>query len=63
MTTDSLNPIPEERYEHLGGVYFPILQQDGSRTMLKIGSGRDAGHIIFLGWLRQHDRLPGKVLS
>lgn len=46
----------EEKYENLGGVYFPILQQDGGRVMTKIGDGRDRGHIIFLGWLRQHDR-------
>lgn len=55
--------IVEEQYEDLGGVYFPILQQDGKRVMTKIGSGKDAGHIIFLGWLRQHDRMPGRVLS
>lgn len=63
MTSDQPPIDSTERYEDLGGVYFPILQQDGSRTMVKIGSGLDAGHIIFLGYLRQHDRLPGKVLS
>lgn len=63
MTREPITSFVEEQYEDLGGVYFPILQQDGKRVMTKIGSGKDAGHIIFLGWLRQHDRMPGKVLS
>lgn len=64
MTNHSLNPMPDaDKYENFGGIYFPILQQDGSRVMTKIGSGKDQSHIILLGWLRQHDRLPGKALS
>jgi hypothetical protein len=51
------------KYENLGGIYFPILQQDGTRTMVKIGNGKDKSQVIFLGWLRQHDRMPGKVLA
>lgn len=46
----------EEKYENLGGIYFPILQQEGNRVMTKIGDGRDRSQIIFLGYLRQHDR-------
>ena len=53
----------EEKYEDLGGVYFPILQQDGNRTTVKVGNGKDQSSFIFLDWLRQHDRLPGKALS
>lgn len=53
----------EERYEDLGGVYFPILQQDGSRVMTKVGNGKDQTSFLFLRWLRQHDRAPGKVLA
>jgi hypothetical protein len=64
MSDHPLNPIADAaKYENLGGVYFPILQQDGSRVMVKIGDGRDRSQFIFLGWLRQHDRMPGKVLS
>lgn len=50
---------PEEKYENLGGIYFPILQQDGSRVMTKIGNGKDQTSFIFLRWLRQHDRQLG----
>jgi hypothetical protein len=53
---------PEEKYENLGGVYFPILQQDGTRIMTKIGNGKDAGSFLFLRWLRQHDRKIGPKL-
>ena len=55
MSGQNTNSGIEEKYEDLGGVFFPILQQDGSRVLTKIGSGKDAGHIMFLGWLRQHD--------
>ncbi len=46
----------EEKYENLGGIYFPILQQDGTRVLTKIGNGKDSGQLMFLGYLRQHDR-------
>ncbi len=64
MVDDSLIPMPgEEKYENLGGIYFPILQQDGARIMVKVGNGRERSQLVYLGWLRQHDRMPGKVLS
>lgn len=53
----------DEKYENLGGIYFPILQQDGSRTMVRIGNGKERSQLTFLAYLRQHDRMPGKVLS
>lgn len=48
--------IEVEKYENLGGVYFPILQQDGSRYMSKVGDGKDQTSFLFLKYLRQHDR-------
>ena len=45
-----------EKYENLGGVYFPILQQDGSRYLTKVGDGKDQTSFLFLRYLRQHDR-------
>lgn len=60
MTTNDTRIIaPEEKYENLGGVYFPILQQDGSREMVKVGNGKSRGDLLFLRWLRQHDRSVG----
>lgn len=45
-----------EKYDNLGGIYFPILQQDGvTRVLTKIGAG-NPGDLIFLKYLRQHDR-------
>lgn len=45
-----------EKYDNLGGVYFPILQQDGvTRVLIKIGAG-DPADLLFLKYLRQHDR-------
>lgn len=46
----------QEKYENLGGAYFPILQQDGSRVLIKIGNGRTIESILFLAYLRKHDR-------
>jgi hypothetical protein len=47
----------EPGYNELGGVYFPILQQDGkTRITIKINNGDKPTDIVFLGWLRQHDR-------
>lgn len=44
------------KYNDLGGVYFPILQQDGKRILTKVGNGKDASSFLFLQYLRQHDR-------
>jgi len=55
--------MEDEKYNDLGGVYFPILQQDGSRTMVKIGDGKDVTSILFLEYLRQHDRHPPSPAS
>lgn len=46
----------EEKYDDLGGVYFPILQQDGSRVLMRINKGRSPSDLLFLAYLRQHDR-------
>lgn len=60
MTNDSLNPISEhEKYQKLGGIFFPILQQDGVRQMVKINNGDHRSDIAFLHYLRQHDRQIG----
>lgn len=57
---ESLNPItPEEKYENLGGVYFPILQQDGSRFLVKVSQGHKRSDVLFLRYLRKHDRQIG----
>lgn len=57
--SDIAERLPEEKYENLGGLYFPILQQDGSRVMVKISNGHKRADVIFLRWLRQHDRQVG----
>ena len=59
MTQEISGIAPEERYENLGGVYFPVLQQDGARVLVKVADGKDAGSLLFLRWLRQHDRQVG----
>ena len=47
----------EQNYRDLGGVYFPILQQDGvTRVMTKVSQGNDVSSLTFLEYLRQHDR-------
>lgn len=48
--------INAEKYDNLGGMYFPILQQDGGRFLTKIGNGKDQTSFLFLQYLRQHDR-------
>lgn len=60
MADRSLGSITlQDRYENLGGVFFPIRQQDGARFMVKVANGKDVGSLIFLRWLRQHDRQVG----
>jgi hypothetical protein len=48
--------LEEEKYKELGGVYFPLLQQDGTRFMHKISSEVTIFSKMFLEYLRQHDR-------
>jgi hypothetical protein len=48
-----------EKYPNLGGIYFPILQQNGSRQMIKISNGDHSSDLRFLAYLRQHDRQQG----
>lgn len=52
---------PEEKYENLGGIYFPILQQDGSRVMTRVATGHHRADVMFLRYLRQHDRQVGEL--
>lgn len=60
MTQHYTNSVAhEEKYENLGGIYFPILQQDGSRVLTRISYGHKRTDVIFLRWLRQHDRQVG----
>ncbi len=46
----------EQKYSELGGVYFPVLQQDGSRVFVKVASGNDIASIAYLKYLRKQDR-------
>lgn len=48
-----------DTYENLGGLYFPILQQDGTREMVRIATHPNKSQLLFLGWLRKHDREHG----
>ena len=48
----------EENYNDLGGVYFPILQQDGTRQLIKISSQITKTSSMFLDYLRKTDREP-----
>ena len=46
----------EEKYDKLGGLYYPILQQDGTRVQIKVSNGNHRSELNFLAYLRQHDR-------
>lgn len=46
----------EEKYPNLGGLHFPILQQDGKRQVIKISNGDHRSELQFLAYLSQHDR-------
>ena len=47
----------EEKYENLGGIYFPILQQDGkTRVMVKISNGDKRTDLDMLFHFRRMDR-------
>lgn len=52
-----MDDYSEINYNHLGGLYFPILQQDGiSRQLTKVGNGNSVHDTTFLRYLRDHDR-------
>ncbi len=52
--------VREENYDDLGGVYFPIRQQDGTRQLIKISSQITKTSTLFLGYLRRMDREPAR---
>ncbi len=52
---DGVNDMTEQ-YKNMGGVYFPVLQQDGSRVLVKVANGNDITSLMYLDYLRKKDR-------
>lgn len=52
--------VREDNYDDLGGVYFPIRQQDGTRQLIKISSQINKTSTLFLEYLRRMDREPAR---
>jgi len=46
----------KQKYQELGGLFFPVLQQDGVTRIETPIKCNDISDVAFLNWLREHDR-------